>query len=63
VEQLSVGTSTVKRERLTVDALRSSLERCLRPEMAVRAQALAPRITRDGAQRAAQQLGAISSPV
>jgi hypothetical protein len=31
--------------------------------MAVRAQALAPRITRDGAQRAAQQLGAISSPV
>jgi vancomycin aglycone glucosyltransferase len=63
VEQLGVGTSTVKRERLTVDALRSSLERCLRPEMAVRAQALAPRITRDGAQRAAQQLGAISSPV
>jgi vancomycin aglycone glucosyltransferase len=63
VEQLGVGTSTVKRERLTVDALTSSLDRCLRPEMGARAQALASRIIRDGAQRAARQLGAISSPV
>jgi hypothetical protein len=31
--------------------------------MGARAQALASRIIRDGAQRAARQLGAISSPV
>ena len=61
MQKLGVGTSTIKRERLTVDALTSALECSLRPEMTVRAQALGTRITREGAREAARQLCASSA--
>jgi vancomycin aglycone glucosyltransferase len=63
MQKLGVGTSTARRERLTVDALTSALERSLRPEMSARAQTLGARITREGARNAARQLCAISPPV
>lgn len=61
-QKLGIGASTAARDRLTVETLVSSLARCLRPETAARAEALATRMTSDGARRAAVQLGAISAP-
>lgn len=55
VEKLGIGVSTLSRESLTVDALATALERCLRPELTVRAAALAARLSPDGARIAAQR--------
>ncbi|HKW46737.1 MAG TPA: glycosyltransferase [Gemmatimonadaceae bacterium] len=63
VEKLGIGVSTVQRDRLTVDALVSSLERSLLPRTAARAEGLATRIRTDGAREAARQLCAISPSV
>ena len=61
VRKLRLGTSTVRRERLTVDVLASALQRSLDPGIAARAQDMATRITTNGAQAAARQLCATSS--
>ena len=61
VEKLGIGISTVRRERLRVEALASALERCLRPDVGARASALATRVTADGARRAAREICASSS--
>ena len=56
VQELGVGVSCPRRERLTVNALASALRECLRPEMKERARSLAGRIASDEAKRAAQRL-------
>ncbi len=56
VQKLGVGVAGPTRERMTVAALTSALRRCLRPEMAARAQGLANRIELQGAHIAAARL-------
>lgn len=56
VQELGVGVSGPLRDDLTVDALVQALRECLRPEMTVRAQALAARIEQHGAQTTAERL-------
>jgi vancomycin aglycone glucosyltransferase len=56
VQQLGVGTSGPTIESLTADGLISALRECLDPEVAARAQQLAPRIQLDGARLAARRI-------
>ena len=56
VGQLGVGVSGPARDDLTVDALVQALRECLRPEVTMRAQALAGRMELHGARIAAERL-------
>jgi vancomycin aglycone glucosyltransferase len=56
VQQMGVGVAGPMRDDLTVDGLVEAVRECLKPEIAQAAQALAGRIERHGAQRAAQRL-------
>jgi vancomycin aglycone glucosyltransferase len=56
VQQLGVGASGPDRDGLTVNALSSTLRECLRPEVAMHAQALPSRMELHGAQIAAERL-------
>jgi len=56
VHQLGVGVSGSTRDDLTVDALVQALRECLRPEVTMRAQALAGRMELHGARIAAERL-------
>ncbi len=56
VHQLGVGVSGPIRDDLTADALVQALRECLRPEVTMRAQALAGRLELHGARIAAERL-------
>jgi vancomycin aglycone glucosyltransferase len=56
VQQLGIGVACSFHDGLTVDALAATLREGLAPEMAARAQALAPQLIRNGVQRAALTL-------
>lgn len=56
VGALGVGASIPGPDQLTVSALTSALRTCFRSDTTARAAALAPRITLDGARRAAEML-------
>ncbi len=56
VQQLGVGVSGPTRDDLTVDGLVQALRASLQPEVTMRAQTLANRIERNGAQIAAKRL-------
>jgi vancomycin aglycone glucosyltransferase len=56
VDQLGVGVSGPPRDDLSVEALVQALRECLRPEVTLRAQALAGRMELHGARIAAERL-------
>jgi vancomycin aglycone glucosyltransferase len=56
VQQLRVGVAGPTRDELSVDALVQALRECLRPEVTLRAQALAGRMEPQGARIAAKRL-------
>jgi vancomycin aglycone glucosyltransferase len=56
VQELGVGVSGPLRDDLSVESLVQALRECLRPELALRAQALAGRMELHGARSAAERL-------
>ncbi len=56
VQELGVGVSGPTRDDLSADELVQALSECLRPELTMRAQAMAARVERHGARSAAERL-------